>query len=97
MVVQVVLPILYFSIRFSQIQASRGHILRTIGVEGLAGVPWAARDVTLTEKVEGFFGNLIELERLNNIERSMSAFNFALSAVQLLRLIVQTSGRTDNE
>jgi len=75
----------------SQITASKDHILNTIGIKGLAGVPWASWEVSLPEKVSAFFDSLNKLEALNSMEQSMGIFYFALSIAQLLRLIVQTS------
>jgi hypothetical protein len=91
MLIQVVLPILYFGIRLMQILKSGEEIRRVVGVKGLAGVPWERRDVELGTKMESFFELLTKLESLNDREDTMSIFYFILSAAQLLRLIFQTS------
>jgi hypothetical protein len=90
MLVQVVLPILYFSIKFSQILKSGEEIRKTVGVNGIAGVPWERRDVELDAKIDQFFDEFNRLENLNERERSMNILYFVLSAAQLIRLIVQT-------
>jgi hypothetical protein len=90
MLIQVVLPVLYFSIRLVQILKSREEIQKTIGVNGLAGVPWESRDVELRTKIDSFFFAVNRLEDLNLREYSMNIFYFVLSIAQLLRLIMQT-------
>ena len=90
LLIQVVLPVLYFSIRLEQILKSREEIQRTIGVNGLAGVPWESRDVELRTKIDRFFFAVNRLEDLNRREYSMNVFYFVLSIAQLLRLIMQT-------
>ena len=89
--IQVVLPVLYFGIRLAQIIASKDNILNTIGMKGLAGVPWVSREVSMPEKVAAFFDSLNKLEALNSMEQSMGIFYFVFSTAQLLRLIGQTS------
>jgi hypothetical protein len=91
MFIQVVLPVLYFALRVPNIRDSKTKMLQTIGVEGLAGVPWESRELDLDYKVRTFFKSLNKLDALNNNEKSMSIFYFALSSLQLLRLIFQTS------
>jgi hypothetical protein len=91
MCIQVVLPVLYFALRVPNIRDSKTKMLQTIGVEGLAGVPWESRELDLDYKVRTFFKSLNKLDALNNNEKSMSIFYFALSSLQLLRLIFQTS------
>jgi hypothetical protein len=91
MIIQVILPVLYFALRFTNISNSKKHILQTIGTEGLAGVPWSSRTVDLEEKIAAFFTSLDKLDQLNAIEKSMSIFYFVLCSLQLLRLIFQTS------
>jgi hypothetical protein len=88
--IQVVLPVLYFSIRLQQILKSTEEIERTIGVNGLAGVPWESRDVELRTKIDSFFFAVNRLEVLNGREYSMNVFYFVLSIAQLLRLVMQT-------
>jgi hypothetical protein len=91
MIIQVILPLIYYSIRFTNISNSKKLILKTIGVEGLAGVPWSSRTVDLEEKIEAFFTSLHKLDQLNATEKIMSIFYFVLCSLQLLRLIFQTS------
>jgi hypothetical protein len=91
MLVQVVLPILYFSIKFSQILKSGEELRKTVGMDGLAGVPWERRDMELGAKIDKFFDEFNKLGNVNERERAMNIFYFVLSAAQLLRLIMQTS------
>ena len=89
--IQVFLPVLYFAIRYDQIVRSKEQILDTIGIQGLAGVPWASREVPLLGKVESFLESINKLQALNFMESVMRSFYFVLSTAQLLRLIMQTS------
>jgi hypothetical protein len=91
LMIQVVMPVIYFSIRYDQVLRSKSQILETIGVQGLAGVPWASRDVLLRDKINLFLDNITKLQALNATEQIMRYFYFLLSAAQLLRLIMQTS------
>ena len=43
MLIQVALPVLCYTIRFTQINGSQQIILDAVGVSGLAGVPWSSR------------------------------------------------------
>jgi hypothetical protein len=91
MVIQVLLPVLNYTLRLTNIINSKNLILQTIGVEGLVGVPWSSRVVELEEKIAAFFTSLDKLDRLNATEKTMSIFYFVLCLFQLLRLIFQTS------
>ncbi len=91
LLVQVVLPVIYFALRYPNIRDSRENMLQTLGVKGFAGVPWASREISLDDKVQKFLNCLNQLDRLNDNEKSMSIFYFTLSSLQLLRLIFQTS------
>ena len=91
LMIQFFLPVVYFAIRYDQVLRSKSQILETIGNQGLAGVPWASRDVLLVDKIQLFLDNLAKLQTLNSTEQIMRYFYFVLSAAQLLRLIMQTS------
>ncbi len=91
LLIQVVLPVIYFALRFPNIRDSKESMLQTLGVKGFAGVPWASREISLDDKVEKFLNCLSKLDSLNGNEKSMSIFYFTLSSLQLLRLIFQTS------
>jgi hypothetical protein len=91
LLIQVVLPVIYFALRFPNIRDSKESMLQTLGVKGFAGVPWASREISLDDKVEKFLNCLNKLDTLNGNEKSMSIFYFTLSSLQLLRLIFQTS------
>ncbi len=91
LMVQVLLPVVYFAIRYDQIVRSKSQIMDTIGNQGLAGVPWASREVVLKDKIQLYLKNLAKLGALNRTEQIMRYFYFILSAAQLLRLIMQTS------
>jgi hypothetical protein len=91
LLIQVVLPVIYFALRYPNIRDSRENMLQTLGVKGFAGVPWASREISLDDKVQKFSNCLNQLDRLNDNEKSMSIFYFTLSSLQLLRLIFQTS------
>jgi hypothetical protein len=90
-IVQVVLPVVYFSIRLAHILKSQEDIQRTIGMNGLAGVPWADRSVELRTKVDKYVHHVNELGNLNDREFMMNVFYFIMSGAQLLRLIIQAS------
>jgi hypothetical protein len=91
LLIQVVLPVIYFALRYPNIRDSRENMLQTLGVKGFAGVPWASREISLDDKVQKFLNCLNQLDRLNDNEKSMSIFYFTLSSLQLLRIIFQTS------
>jgi hypothetical protein len=90
-VVQVFLPIIYFATRLSQAMASKGAISETVGVGGLAGVPWASRSVSLSTKIGTFFESIGKLQDKLSIEYDMSIFYFVHATSALFRLIFQTS------
>jgi len=90
-IIQVFLPIVYFSIRLSQVAASKASILETVGTEGLAGVPWSSRSVSLGSKVGQFFDGLEKFEAKLSNESLMGTFYFVHATAALFRLIFQTS------
>jgi hypothetical protein len=58
-VIQVILPVLYFAIRYQQIASSSTRIEESIGVvSGLMSVPWQSREYTLKHKLRSFFNSL---------------------------------------
>ena len=91
MVVQVVLPVIYFAIRLTQVTASRDVLMETVGTAGLAGVPWASRSVSLGDKVSEFFEGLTKFEEKIGVESIMATFYFIHATSALFRLIAQTS------
>jgi len=59
--VQVLLPIIYFALRYSQVAMSREVLADTVGTQGLSGEPWSSRSVSLDEKISQFFnGNIYQ-------------------------------------
>ena len=91
MVVQVALPVLYFAIRLGQVIASREAISKTVGVDGLSGVPWASRSVSLENKIDRFRIGLDQFNEKLISENVMSIFYFVHATSSLFRLIFQTS------
>jgi hypothetical protein len=91
MVVQVALPVLYFAIRLVQVIASREAISKTVGVDGLSGVPWASRSVSLENQIDRFRIGLDKFHEKLVSENVMSVFYFVHATSSLLRLIFQTS------
>ena len=91
LVVQVVLPVIYFAIRLTQVTASREVLMETVGTAGLAGVPWASRSVSLGDKVAQFFEGLEKFEAKIRVESIMATFYFIHATSALFRLIAQTS------
>ena len=90
-VIQVVLPIVYFSIRYSQITSSGKEISKIIGIDGLSGVPWADTSVELNSKMMRFFEGLDMFEKKIATEKFMSYVYFLHATCALMRLIFQTS------
>ena len=86
-----ILPVLYFSVRLIQLNGSRHAILETVGANGLSGVPWASRSVSLENKISLFFEGLSKFEAQLSVESVMGAFYFINATAALLRLISQTS------
>ncbi len=91
MVVQVALPVLYFAIRLGQVTASREAISQTVGDDGLSGVPWASRSVSLENKIDDFRIGLDNFNEKLVSENIMSVFYFVHATSSLFRLIFQTS------
>ena len=88
---QVILPISFFWIRLTQIMASKDIIFKTVGTEGLSGVPWASRSISFGNKIEQFFDGLENFESKIAIEGAMASFYFVHATAALFRLIFQTS------
>jgi hypothetical protein len=91
LVVQVVLPVIYFSVRYSQVLESRHYLTNSVGPQGLGGVPWSSRSVSLDNKIEQFFAGLSDLQARIRFENLMAMFYFMHAAAALFRLIYQTS------
>jgi len=91
LVVQVILPVVYFSIRYIQVAGSESAILETLGEQGFAGVPWSSRDVEFSAKVRRYFEGLQKFEAKLQTESYMHAFYFIHGTSALMRVIVQTS------
>jgi hypothetical protein len=87
---QVGVPVVYFSMRLMQLSASSDHMLHTVGTHGMAGIPWQTRTVGLDDKIAAFVVALEYLEDEINLETSMSRFYFVLATTQLFKLIFQT-------
>ena len=62
---QVLLPIVYFAVRLTQLNESSNHMVHTMGMHGMAGVPWQSRTVGLDEKIQTF------LVALGNPQRTL--------------------------
>ena len=91
MVVQVLLPVIYFAIRLTQVTASRDVLMETVGTAGLAGVPWESKSVSLGDKVSEFFEGLEKFEEKIGVESIMATFYFIHATSALFRLIAQTA------
>ena len=91
LVVQVALPVLYFAIRLGQVIASREAISNTVGLDGLSGVPWASRSVSLENKIDRFRIGLDQFNEKLISENVMSIFYFVHATSTLFRLIFSTS------
>jgi len=88
---QVVLLIVYFSIRYIQITQSGKELTKIIGTNGLSGVPWADTGVELNVKMERFFNGLDMFAKKIATEKIMSYVYFFHATCALMRLIFQTS------
>ena len=89
-IIQVVLPIAYFVIRYTQVSSSKEAMHLAMGEPGLMGVPWDDNTIQPDVKIREFFHGLESFQRLVDIEFVMSLFYFAHATVALLRLLVQT-------
>ena len=89
MLVQVIMPVVYFAVRLFQLSSSRDSILETVGNDGLKGVPWASQQVTLERKLEDFFDNLKKFDDKNQLESTMKTIYFVFSMLTLCRFIMQ--------
>ena len=92
MLLQVILPVTYFVVRYVQILRSGEQISNIIGTEGLAGVPWADTEVALEAKIDRFFTGLQKFSDTIAIESIMKIVYFIHATCALVRLIIQTSG-----
>ena len=92
MLLQVILPVTYFVVRYVQILRSGEKIRSIIGTEGLAGVPWADTEVALEAKIDRFFAGLQKFSDTIAIESIMKLVYFIHATCALVRLIIQTSG-----
>jgi hypothetical protein len=90
LVIQVILPFAYFVVRLLQVQDSKNSIQRTVGSEGLTGVPWSSRNVVMEDKITQFFDGLTKFQQQLLTEDLMGYFYFILATASLLRLIAQT-------
>lgn len=88
--IQVVLPVLYFVIRFAQLSLSKNSIQKIMGTQGLSGVPWASKEVALENKIHRFFSHIADLDSKMHSEFVMQVFYFVFASAELLRLILQT-------
>jgi len=91
MVLQVVLPIVYFAVPYARITSSGKDISKIIGIDGLLGVPWADTSVELNTKMERFFEGLDMFVKRIATEKIMSYVYFLQATCALMRLIFQTS------
>ena len=89
-VLQVVLPVIYLSLRLSQKSESREIMLHVMGSNGLTGVKWASTDLSPQAKIASFFEGLMRLEEKMQTESVMSYCYFFLALCTLLRLVKQT-------
>jgi hypothetical protein len=87
---QVVVPIIWFSMRMKQLADSGYLVDHTVGHYGLAGIPWQDKNVMLEDKVSNFLSLLHHFEDEIDLEKNMSYFYFALVTVSLFRLIAIT-------
>jgi hypothetical protein len=55
---QVVLPVTYFAMRLGQLQRSAYLVEHTVGSYGLAGIPWASRQMALEDKIRRFLESI---------------------------------------
>ena len=93
-VIQVVLPIVYFPIRYSQITSSGKDISKIIGIDGLSGVPWADSSVELNSKMMRFFEGLDMFEK--KIRRHFLLLLAVLFVGFLVLALAQFSGSIES-
>ena len=96
MVLQVVLPIVCFAIRYAQISSSGKDISKIIGTDGLSGVPWADTSVELNTKLERFFEGLDMFAKRIATEKIMSYVYFLHATCALMRLIFHGASSNGN-
>jgi len=87
---QVLLPIVWYSLRMKQLAESGYLVDHTVGHYGLAGIPWQSQDVLLEDKVSDFLSLLHHFEDEIDLEKNMSYFYFVLVTLTLFRLIIIT-------
>ena len=90
LMLQVILPVTYFGMRWRALGNSADHLKHVVGNDGMAGIPWQDQNVELTEKIETFLHNLDLLEIEINLEEFFSAFYAIMATTQLFRLIYAT-------
>jgi len=89
--IQFLLPVIYFSLRLSQIRNSKSVISKTIGDnDGLLSVPWPAVDVVLDTNMNQMFKAIEAIQGALLVERVMKAFYFVHATLALLRMLAQT-------
>ena len=87
---QVLLPIIYFSMRLFMLENSGYLVDHTVGHYGLSGIPWDSSTMPLIEKITKFLHLVEEFEHEILLEKQMAAFYYVMATAQLFRLIWQT-------
>ena len=87
---QVVLPVIYFSMRLVMLEKSGYLVDQTVGHNGLSSIPWDSSTMPLIEKISKFLHLVEEFEHEILLEKQMSAFYYVMATAQLFRLIWQT-------
>ena len=90
LLLQCILPIIFFTMRLVQIEQSGKLLDHTVGHDGLAGMPWDDPSVELPDKVRKFFDLIHEFQEEMWQEDRMFTFFFVMAFVQLGRLFFQT-------
>ena len=91
MSLQVVLPIVYFALRLSQLSRSASLVDHTTGHSGFSGIPWHSSSVHIDDKMDKFLAMVTIFEDEISLENRMSILFFVMAGVQLFRLIVQVT------
>ena len=89
-VLQVALPLAFFSVRLQQIEKSGLLVDHTVGAEGFAGIQWDSRTLPLQEKIQNFLDLLRLFEDEILLEQRMGLFYFVMASAQLCRMMLQT-------
>ena len=87
---QVVLPITYFTIRLVQVNQSGYIVDHMVSTQGFAGIAWQDSEVTLQDKLYQFLSLVGFFEEQVFMEQRMMVFYFVIVSAQLFRLIAQT-------